>query len=182
MISSDKLAWLFAVASGGGLLLSLWKHYRDRAILQFVISIGWVEVPEEDADEAGDGNFFARAIEIKVTNNGSRPITVERCHCVYSFAGKKNGLREGRSQAGIRKKIGQGDACTGYPKLEHKTLVHVLEVSVTDSNDHEWRVPARVIRRFHRNKQTVQRCPLLNEPGWWFRLRYRARNWREQSS
>ena len=174
MTNSDKFRWLVAMSGWASFALSLWKHYKDRTILQFVISTTYVDVQEEYADMAADGRPMARAIEIKVTNNGPRPITIEKCRCVYFQRSEKNDFRRNKSEAWIHEKISQGEACTGHPKLQFKNLVHVLEASVTDSSDREWKVPARALRQFHRRGTDLLRCPLLTQPGWWFRLTHRT--------
>lgn len=130
--------FISASAAWVALYLSIRQAYKDRTILLFSLKRTWVEANnDQDPDGTIDGTPFVYAIAITVTNNGLRPITIKRCRCIYGSV---------TSEAGINQKIGQGDSCTGFVRVDKCSKI--VAASVIDSTEKEWKAKPRIIREF----------------------------------
>ena len=136
-----------ALAAWVALYLSLRQAWRDRTILLFSLKRTWLEVDkDQDPDGDIDGTPFVYAIGVTVTNNGSRPITIRTCRCVYRGVTSEVRTHEIKAEAGVNQKIGQGDSYTGFVRVDKSS--EIIAVSVIDSTEKEWKARRRTIREF----------------------------------
>ena len=144
-----------ALAACVALYLSLRQAWRDRTILLFSLKRTWLEASEDqDPDGQIDGTPFVYVLGVTVTNKGSRPITIRTCRCVYRVVTSEASTREIKAEAGVNQKIGQGDSCAGFVRVDKSS--EIIAVSVVDSTEKEWKASPRRIREFAKTHFPLQ--------------------------
>jgi hypothetical protein len=137
------LTWVLGVPSGlaawFGLYLALRREWRERTRPRFNMK------PRAYVDEDHVEHF---EIRMTITNQGARPITIERCACRYAFTSPKRKV-ERTASCQVSQKIGMGDACHGDLVLavepDEVTTVHAV-----DSTGREWKPSKKEVRAFYR--------------------------------
>jgi hypothetical protein len=126
--------------------LTLRKAWFERTILQFTIRATHVS---DEQPKTALGIRIASpiylALSIGITNNGLRPITVKRVSCTYAYLSEKQEREEFTSHDWLDQKIGQGDHCTGYPKIYSKPI-EIVSAALGDSSGKEWLIPQKMIK------------------------------------
>jgi hypothetical protein len=148
--------------------MTIRKAWFERTILEFIVEQMLVEseaideantMVEADAiAEAEEEGWaepveiagFVTALKIVVTNDGQRPITIQKLKCRYALK-PEHGRPWLTSAVSVNKKIGQGEHCVGYARLHFKTTAIIKAVAI-DSTGKEWPVPKSTIKRL--NKRT----------------------------
>jgi hypothetical protein len=141
-------AFFTSLAAWIGLYLSVRHELSQRIILKFSLRLSAVEAGDDEIPTVTfNGSPLVEAIEVPVTNNGLRPVTIRTCRCLYSCVTRAGSTERINTEGRIDKKIGQGEACTGHAKVYSRPS-EILVISVTDSTGREWRASRREIAEF----------------------------------
>jgi hypothetical protein len=137
--------WQFLALVPGWIafVLTVRKAWFERTILEFSVEATNVET-DDDYNIIGnvDGVPFTRGLKMSVTNNGQRPITIQKPHCSYI----RQGGKEVTSTVWVDKKIGQGECCVGFPELGARPPKGILSAYATDTTGKKWLVPSSRIK------------------------------------
>lgn len=146
----SNLGKLAAVVPGLiGLFLAVRKAWLDRSLLAFTIRATNVEADEDEPTHCFvDGVGMVPTLKIDATDNGVRPITIQRFECVFAFKNKNQEWRESKSTAWVDKKIAQGDHCFGFPKV-HTAPSEIISACAIDSTGKRWPVPSSKIKELN---------------------------------
>jgi hypothetical protein len=122
-----------AIAAWLGLGLAWRRERRERTVIVF--SLEPTTVWEGDVD-SGSGTDYD-AVRVTVTNEGKRPITIEKIVFVYVFSmhGASDQLND--RTLGVNQRLDEGDAFSRYVTIA-PTPVSFTKIRVVDSTGKEW--------------------------------------------
>lgn len=158
---SDVLKVAALVPGWIAFAITIRKAWLERTILKFLVKKMIVESSEVvEANTLAEWNTIAEAeeegaepveiagfvsvLKIVVTNDGQRPVTIDKLQCRYTVAGRPSLT----STVSVNKKIGQGEHCVGYPRLHFKDTA-IIKAAAIDSTGKEWLVPKRTIKQLN---------------------------------
>ena len=142
---------LLAVVSGGiAFFFTVRKAWFDRTLLGFTLRATNVDADRDElTNRFFDSAPVVRALQVNVTNNGLRSITVQQLECIFTFLNNEHRQQQSKSIASVDKKIGQGDHCLGFLKVHTSPPIEIVSVCAIDSTGKRWPVPFKKLKRLN---------------------------------
>ena len=75
-------------------------------------------------------------------------VNITQFECAFAFVDKKQAQQQALSTVWIEQKIGQGDHCSGCPKL-HTKPCEIISACAIDSAGKRWLMPSRKLKELN---------------------------------
>lgn len=121
--------------------MALWKTWRsERVVLRFVFN-GFPKLECRDPEDGSE--YITPAVRVTVTNEGKRPVSLERLTCKTYFAGQKRSDSKQNSAQFIPVIVlGQGEACSQWLELrglpKESVCGHFVSLTALDTTGRKW--------------------------------------------
>lgn len=122
--------------------VTLRKQLRSGVILRFKMDAIYVAEDEE-------GEEIHPNVEMIITNDGERPITIEDCICEYDCFRSASSKQQNRLSAKkhVDKKIANGESCRAY-LLIYREPVKYQAIYAVDSTGKQWKPSKKEMAAF----------------------------------
>ena len=129
-----------AVAAWSGFIIAVRRELNERTKLTFLFEASDIYATDSDGQE-----YRTPAIHVTVTNNGMRPISLDRVVCVFTPRYSADQSQSRKESSFRLAKLGRGDAADVWVEL-YSEPAEIIQILAIDSTAKKWVARHREIK------------------------------------